>query len=749
LAAKAQVFIPDPNMRDLLNQQIPGIVDGAGIMDTLHPAIAELDTVYYYSPIVSGEFDLEGIQFLDSLSLLHLGFALLDVVAIHCNALPTALRDLSFSQSGGSLSLPELPQALDNLSIHDDLPYENQTDVSIVSLPDSLVSMDLSSIHSLDCGQAGFVQTIRLFHDLGEQMTLSLPPITADHVILNRGRTAFLDLSAIDASSILLFHVTIEGAVYWPSNMQTLTIHDAFAPNGIGDLPGSLRSLYLTLTFFDCLPTLPDSLEVIQLGEPFACLPNLPVTLTECSGCPSDWNGNIRVCSVLNSDCPGSYPGIAGHVFADLDADGTYDAGEPGLPQIQVLLQPNNHSTGVDGSGYYELGVPPGQYSIATSTTYPYIQGITPSTHNADVPNLGDSDIGNDFAVTLTPDIQDLRVSLFADPARPGFDNRLYLSCQNYGTTEVNATLILNFDADQSWVGSSIAPSSNSGNSATWNMPGMAIGSTANITVDLNTAASVVLGTGIQHTLTADPIATDETPADNTTLYNDSVVGSYDPNDKLLSPEALTPEEVQNGSTAIEYTIRFQNTGTYMAERVVILDTLSTDLLPESFRFIASSHACQWYLVDGVLHFIHNGIDLPDSTSDEANSHGFVKFSLLPRADLMDGASITNIAHIVFDFNEAIITPPAVFNVDAATGLAERAVPTLHLAPNPATDLLRVSATDGSVRARNYAIIDALGQVVIRGRSDANGWIPVNNCAPGPYLLELQEPREAHRFVKQ
>ncbi|HRF82091.1 MAG TPA: hypothetical protein PL070_18610, partial [Flavobacteriales bacterium] len=98
------------------------------------------------------------------------------------------------------------------------------------------------------------------------------------------------------------------------------------------------------------------------------------------------------------------------------------------------------------------------------------------------------------------------------------------------------------------------------------------------------------------------------------------------------------------GETPIEYTIRFQNTGTYLAERVVILDTLSTDLQWESMRFIASSHDHTWYIVNGVLHVIHNDIMLPDSNSNEAASHGFFKFSMLPKADLVNGAVIENIA---------------------------------------------------------------------------------------------------------
>ena len=98
------------------------------------------------------------------------------------------------------------------------------------------------------------------------------------------------------------------------------------------------------------------------------------------------------------------------------------------------------------------------------------------------------------------------------------------------------------------------------------------------VLVTLHTDATVPLGTSVQHTAVIDPVAGDTVPSNNTTLWTDTVVGAYDPNDKLLDLPAATPAEVQADAVTLTYTIRFQNTGTYPAERVVILDTLSDDL---------------------------------------------------------------------------------------------------------------------------------------------------------------------------
>ena len=162
----------------------------------------------------------------------------------------------------------------------------------------------------------------------------------------------------------------------------------------------------------------------------------------------------------------------------------------------------------------------------------------------------------------------------------------------------------------------------------------------------LNTDVAVPLGTPIDHTLTALPQQPDTTLADNTATFSDVVVGSYDPNDKLLDPTSMTPLEVQAGEH-IEYTIRFQNTGTFPAERVVITDTLSSDLDWGSMEYISGSHDNTWFLQNGVLHFVHDPIFLPDSNSNEPASHGYVKFRMKPVSTLMIGEQIENIANSI------------------------------------------------------------------------------------------------------
>jgi len=169
---------------------------------------------------------------------------------------------------------------------------------------------------------------------------------------------------------------------------------------------------------------------------------------------------------------------------------------------------------------------------------------------------------------------------------------------------------------------------------------------------------------------------------------------------------------------------------------VVIVDTLSDQLQWSTFQFLGSSHTCDWYMLDGVLHFIFDPILLPDSGSNEAESHGFVRFSMRPSTQLQLGETVSNIAHIVFDLNAAIVTPPAVFLVDNSTSVRSHSNTELIVMPNPTRDRLRVDGFSGTVR---YRIRDIGGRLTQRGTLNGPGTIEVVTLSPGTYFLEVEQ----------
>ncbi|MCC6841130.1 MAG: T9SS type A sorting domain-containing protein [Flavobacteriales bacterium] len=739
--SKAQVFIPDTIERMVLNQLIPGIVDDDGIMDTLHPAIDELQYAVMYVDTIEPQLDtcsFISVRYLDSLETLIFSCWYPEHTYFSIDGFPEALRTLLINaeNTDNAIDLHDLPSGLESLEI-----TAVEADVRINAMPDSLFELS-AHVNALQWPGQAKVGYFTLAAEGASSDDVTVPAVITNKLDLVLGHdhpTVDMTGSTVDSVEIITNHVNGTGfdVAAWPEGLSKLRIN-------LYDLNGSF-----------CLAPFPESLTSADLSNLAQvdgfCFPNWPASFNSIPYTTNLLNaGLVSYCSVLNSTCPGAYAGISGRVFIDLDGDGQYGIGEPPAQHWTVEVQPDNYLAGATADGTWEVGVQPGSYTVALSSGYPYYQAIAPAVHTADLPAIGMADSLNNFAVTLIPGIEDLQAQLYADPARPGFNNRLFLSCHNYGTVPMDAQLVLNFDSDQSWVESSIPPGTLAGHTATWDFPELAMGATVNLTVDLATAESVPLGTPINHLLSALPANSDATPLDNLSAVADSVVGSYDPNDKLLSPATMTPAELQLGGTPITYTVRFQNTGTYLAERVVVADTLPEGLQVPSIRLLAASHAYQWYVDHGVLLVIFDGINLPDSTSDEPNSHGFVRFSNLPETDLPNGTDVVNIAHIVFDYNTPIITPPAVFLVDDLSSVVEHPFNGLRVFPNPAQDKLWLVDPHQRGLVDRFQLKDPSGRIIRSGVLGPDGAVNVGGLTAGTYMITTFGPlgKATARFVK-
>lgn len=143
------------------------------------------------------------------------------------------------------------------------------------------------------------------------------------------------------------------------------------------------------------------------------------------------------------------------------------------------------------------------------------------------------------------------------------------------------------------------------------------------------------------------------------------IIDSYDPNDKLVTPLGITENRYVIPDSRLDYKVRFQNTGTDTAYKVVVIDTIS-NLMDISTLDVGSASHPYTLEVSGegqpVLTWIFEDINLVDSLTDEPNSHGFLTFSIAPKANHPDGTIIHNTADIYFDFNLPIRTNDAWIN---------------------------------------------------------------------------------------
>ena len=225
-------------------------------------------------------------------------------------------------------------------------------------------------------------------------------------------------------------------------------------------------------------------------------------------------------------------------------------------------------------------------------------------------------------------------------------------------------------------------------------------------------------------------------------------VGSYDPNDKLAFPIGFGPDHSIEPDIEIEYLIRFQNTGTFPAQRVVLLDTVDTGLDLSSLRVLGASHNYNWQLHPNRELFVEfPAIMLPDSATDEPNSHGFFKFALTPVSSAMPGQRIENRAAIYFDYNPPIITNRVfhtiaddmfVVAIEEAFGADALA---LEVFPNPFREVARFRVQESLGQNAHFELRNLQGQLVMQlAPGDVREFeIQPGNLPAGIYLFHLQD----------
>lgn len=190
--------------------------------------------------------------------------------------------------------------------------------------------------------------------------------------------------------------------------------------------------------------------------------------------------------------------------------------------------------------------------------------------------------------------------------------------------------------------------------------------------------------------------------------------GSYDPNDKTIFVSGKESVDLITADDAIEYRIRFQNTGTDTAYTVRIQDYLSPKFDVASIQLLHSTHVCTWKVDNRVLIVDFPDIDLVDSFTNVAGSQGEIRFSiaLLPGREI--GDKITNQANIFFDFNEPVATNNVVSTFGKPTQVSDqtfKAPESIGVNPNPVVAEATITGLVSTLPSEVY-IYNNLGQLM-------------------------------------
>ncbi len=228
-----------------------------------------------------------------------------------------------------------------------------------------------------------------------------------------------------------------------------------------------------------------------------------------------------------------------------------------------------------------------------------------------------------------------------------------------------------------------------------------------------------------------------------TDIFCDKIIASFDPNDKRAFPEGYEPQHYIEQNTSIEYIIRFQNTGTDTAFRVVIVDTLSAHLDFSTVQPGSSSHRYVFTpSANGTLIFTFDPIALPDSNTNEPASHGYVQFRVQQMPNVPKGTRIENTAHIYFDVNSPVLTNKTFHTVgDIILSENNPDLPSLQLRlqPNPAKGHCQITYTGLTNKNTRLWVVDLLGNLIHEQAFNGETTLITNTYAPGLYFVQLRE----------
>jgi hypothetical protein len=400
--------------------------------------------------------------------------------------------------------------------------------------------------------------------------------------------------------------------------------------------------------------------------------------------------------------------------------------------------------------GSYSISVTSGTHIITPAIDVLGYFTIAPTSLTVTFPGQS-SPVTQDFCITPNGNYNDLEISILPTTvARPGFDAHYILICKNKGTTTQDAIVNLAFDdtvAD--FTSASPAATIGTGN-LSWILNQLQPFETRQILVTMNlntpTETPALNGGDILDYIANVLAAADETPNDNTATLHQTVINSFDPNDKTcLEGNTVGPEMI---GQYVHYIIRFENTGTANAENIVVKDMIDTSKFDISTLIpMSGSHPFTTRISEtNKAEFIFENINLP---FDDANNDGYVAFKIKTKPTLVVGDTFSNNANIYFDYNFPIVTNTATTAIQLLRNpdFAFSDYFTLH--PNPVKNMLNIQAKD-TIEMQSISIYNLLGQLVrvTTGNVDS---IDVSDLKTGNYLIKVYSDKglSTSKFIKE
>ncbi|QBZ98629.1 DUF7619 domain-containing protein [Flavobacterium sangjuense] len=464
----------------------------------------------------------------------------------------------------------------------------------------------------------------------------------------------------------------------------------------------------------------------------------------------------IEFCQV-NTYCSftpgGNFYTVQGNTHVDYDNNGC-DNDDLNYPNLNFIFSNGTASGNIiaNSSGQFTLNFISGTYTITPVLENPEYYSISPTNIEVTFPDQV-SPLTQNFCITPIGTHQDVEIMIFPlTPARPGFDARYKIIYKNKGNVPSTGSISFTFEDDRiDFVSATPAPTTQNFGVLSWDYANSLpyeireIITTLNVNSPLETPA-VNIGDKLGFTASINPSTVDENTMDNYSGLRQTVVGSFDPNDKTcVEGDIIGPEMI---GEYVHYVIRFENTGTYAAENIVVKDIIDTTKFDISTLIpLNGSHNYTTKIMNtNQVEFIFENINLP---FDDANNDGYVTFKIKTKPTLVVGDTFSNTADIYFDYNFPIVTNTATTTITALGTQDFEFSNIFTLSPVPAKNSLTIT-TKQDIMISSVNIYNTLGQLV-QVITNPNETIDVSGLKTGSYFIKIISDKgtASSKFIKE
>jgi len=466
---------------------------------------------------------------------------------------------------------------------------------------------------------------------------------------------------------------------------------------------------------------------------------------------------------------PCQYGDVSGKVYVDGNSNCVFDGTDVALQSISVsgmanLTAPSTSTTAsasgyTDGAGAYSMKIQQSymtDYVVQIPSNY---QFIFPSTFCSPViyTNTTLPQANVDFSLQCTSNIDVQCYASSSGAVRPNHSFFMFPSVSNTGCSAASGLLKLVLDNRVVYnAGLSTNPANTvSGDTLIWNYNNL-----TNLTnngywnsfyagVHLTPIVSVNIGDTLCFRVMTNIPTNDIDAGNNDYSICLPVVNSYDPNAKEVFPKGSGANgNISLTTTDLDYTIHFQNTGTAIAYNVSIIDTLDSDIIPNSLVITCTSHnvSPEW-LAPGIVRFDFNNINLPDSTSSSLGSRGAISFTIKLHSGLPAGTQIKNKANIYFDSNSPVptnTTTNTLFNFLGVDDLKSTAG-SLKVYPNPSNGKFTLELNGMSNQTESLEIYNMFGEKVYSTsglRLQSSYALDLSSYSKGVYFVRINDGKK-------